>query len=1465
MQNYEEPIVALSDANVVKPLGIDLPGIDDLITRIRTRVQWQDSNGRYHAVRGAQVRIFDDKDRTREVGFARTDEQGYLDTLLSQPISDGEVYFTVFANGRDYRVNPEEGENVYVFRDDGHSVDSSGSTSYVRIPYDSGLVDLNERAFSVNDAAFVADKFYNNFLSDILVSPLSTSSLPNNIRLIRDYDWWSGAKASYHYATNEIIVGDTYAYDWDVFFHEYGHFLMWQNEWRTLDQNLLDDNRHYRGVSNITGGTVVIPWNFDVDIPARNKTSALRMSFSEGGADYIALAIQDVAKANGWLPNIPHVGDYRIKIGDEQIDIENGNGLLAEGEGDELAVSRILWDLADNNADTFNSGLRDNVALGHKALFAAFEETSVEKLDDIWDALTENASYRRKADMGAIFEEYNVAPSPELVGGRVTVFESGTTPDLLWDPGSEVVREGTTVEANDLFKGYIFNSDFSQIVLEGTPTRSLGWQPDNWESLNEGEIYNFVVEGIDDRKGINGQAYDSSDITGGYWSGARQFSIGSATGTIDTRALKKNTQLLADVKQGLQQADALARLPLLGDLESNQTLIFLDNIQTGLTSELLSLNDIETSARLKQAFLDGLVKGGVQLLSDDIDVVEADDGSTRFDFSIGNNFSLSSQSMAANLGLPGLGFDLSASGGLDLNVGYDFDFSIDIARDGKVAFKTPKAEDLTLSLKAVVPDGQLSGKLGFLQITAESDRTAPSSIDLQLGIDLDNSTVRDVDMGGTVDLNLDLRTSFSGSRTLPSLLADFDLDWNLGSDKPAVAFNDVRLDAGSFISKFASPVLQNVQSVTQRLQPVVDLLNKEVNLGVKKVKMADLFGSNAGLVKSLGDVTSLVNKIPTSTNQSLEIALGSFDLGAADISQEGFLLERASPNVTVSAPSFSSQVSALSSSTEKEFFTQLQVGEGAGLAFPLLSDRTQAFNLLLGKDASLFTYDMPALSIGANTSLYIPIFGPLGARLEGEANATADINFGFDTYGLRKVADGHAASHAFDGFYLTPDSGLDLDASVSASAELNAVVASAGAGGGITGSLDLDLRDPNGNGRVHLDEFSIANPFEASGRVVAGLHAYVKVGWGWFSYTKRFKGPQTTLIDWGSASGSTNRTTNNSANNNSVKVGSTSNAVSEDPHEKPAVVQLLGVASTGKEVAYERFGTYGNDRLEGSQGTDFFIGGAGADDMVGGSGFDVATYETSTSGVTINLATGYGSGDAAGDVYQSIEQIEGSYYADALYGSASDDVFDGLSGNDIMSGGGGNDTFIGGAGADNIDGGSGSDLASYSLSSKGVTINLQTRTASGGEAQGDRLTSIENIEGSEYRDTLKGNADNNMLIGLGGDDVLEGGAGEDTLIGGEGRDRFTIRGGGNDTIVDFERGRDRLWADVEFFSELRFVQSGSNALMQLESTGQTLATLKGIGAASIGEEDFANSFFPEEPSSPSPSPIPDKPGIGMLY
>ncbi|WP_188062695.1 hypothetical protein [Sphingobium sp. KCTC 72723] len=207
----------------------------------------------------------------------------------------------------------------------------------------------------------------------------------------------------------------------------------------------------------------------------------------------------------------------------------------------------------------------------------------------------------------------------------------------------------------------------------------------------------------------------------------------------------------------------------------------------------------------------------------------------------------------------------------------------------------------------------------------------------------------------------------------------------------------------------------------------------------------------------------------------------------------------------------------------------------------------------------------------------------------------------------------------------------------------------------------------------------------------------------------------------------------------------------------------------------ELYGFEGNDILDGGAGNDVLIGGIGGDTLRGGAGTDTASYETALSGLRADfLYPNKNSGDAAGDSYNSIENITGSAFNDSLSGNHSSNVLSGGDGDDSLNGLGDSDTLIGGAG-------------------------------------------------------------NDFLTGQGGNDKLEGGLGNDTLNGGAGgRDWFIYaqHNLGNDVIQDFEDNVDL----IDFrgsgisFADLSFLQSGSNVLIgEAGGTGTILVANMTVG------------------------------------
>uniref|UniRef100_UPI00313DC09B beta strand repeat-containing protein n=1 Tax=Inquilinus sp. OTU3971 TaxID=3043855 RepID=UPI00313DC09B len=208
--------------------------------------------------------------------------------------------------------------------------------------------------------------------------------------------------------------------------------------------------------------------------------------------------------------------------------------------------------------------------------------------------------------------------------------------------------------------------------------------------------------------------------------------------------------------------------------------------------------------------------------------------------------------------------------------------------------------------------------------------------------------------------------------------------------------------------------------------------------------------------------------------------------------------------------------------------------------------------------------------------------------------------------------------------------------------------------------------------------------------------------------------------------------------------------------------------------------------LSGNAAANILNGGAGADQMAGGAGND--TYVVDNAGDVATEAAGAGTDTAQAAITWSLgANLENL----TLLGSGAINGTGNALAN-VITGNSGANVLRGGAGADVLNGGGGSDTASYYVATVGVVVDLAAGTGSGGDAQGDVLVSIENVNGSLANDTIIGNA---------GANVLNGWAGRDVLTGGGGADRFVLSSASyspaatatRDIITDFTRAQgDRI-------------------------------------------------------------------------
>jgi Ca2+-binding RTX toxin-like protein len=233
-------------------------------------------------------------------------------------------------------------------------------------------------------------------------------------------------------------------------------------------------------------------------------------------------------------------------------------------------------------------------------------------------------------------------------------------------------------------------------------------------------------------------------------------------------------------------------------------------------------------------------------------------------------------------------------------------------------------------------------------------------------------------------------------------------------------------------------------------------------------------------------------------------------------------------------------------------------------------------------------------------------------------------------------------------------------------------------------------------------------------------------------------------------------------------------------------------------------------------------------------------------------------------------------------------------GDDTLTGGDGNDLLVGGPGADVIYGGAGVDRISYyDGATQGVNVDLRVTGPQvgipGGDEVGDRISGIEDLDGTFYNDTLTGDDQSNyiaggegadLIFGYDGYDQIRGGSGFDTIYGGDGADDIrgdhnsdslfggaggdtieggsfhdAIYGGTGDDFIIAGTGNDTLWgeqgADTFHFTDQAFE---SDIIMDFEdgidriwfaplaADDMTDFTLSGNGTTSVTLTMGANTL-----------------------
>ncbi len=700
----------------------------------------------------------------------------------------------------------------------------------------------------------------------------------------------------------------------------------------------------------------------------------------------------------------------------------------------------------------------------------------------------------------------------------------------------------------------------------------------------------------------------------------------------------------------------------------------------------------------------------------------------------------------------------------------------------------------------------------------------------------------EANLRANLNLLLDMTLGFGSS--MPQLQSKLDFRWtsDFGEDVDPVkyvAFKDTKLNVGNLLDGPLATLINKAQSVLKPIQPLIDFLQAEIPVlnklpaGGIHITVLDLIkqygkanGYDFRMIDDIIELNNVVKKLDGLSDKGIEVdnwviyeksdnqqenrdrnQLGLSYLNGMIADKEKFVdgiaenffdgsnwhdLYRYLDN-NDAVYDATSVLNSFSRPTDEDKY---------GWSFPILDDSARViYGMLMGNHADLVKFNMHPLEFYFDWNKSFAIVGPLFADIGFNFGVCIDLAFGYDTCGLEEWAkSGFKDVGALtDGFYVD-----DWNADGKDIAEVvfhSGIVAGASVAGragidvGLNFNINMDLIDPNADGKIRLGELAETlslNPldtFDFSADINAEAFAYLDYFIGRKEWTLWSSG-SFDLFD----------------------------TAKEDP--KPVLATKQGddlVVNIGEYAAKRNVGdlsdgddsvtieftesnkckiTYGdNEKTFDVTGTLFVYAGNGNDNVT----------ITGTAGCNVEIHGGAGNDQ----IDLSGLEFAGSQYA-VIYGDGGNDIIKGAknnstnfifgeggrfkdganetvaesyptdksSGNNVIVANGGKNYIFGGFGNDFIVGCNGIDY----VFGDGGRLTIAAAPTQGGK---------DNTSYDRYDLFDEGGDD--TIFGGNGDDVLLGGAGSDSIDGGAGADE--IRAGMGNDVVYGGSGTDEIYGD----------------------------------------------------------------------
>ncbi|HZZ44788.1 MAG TPA: hypothetical protein VFE58_17760 [Tepidisphaeraceae bacterium] len=310
---------------------------------------------------------------------------------------------------------------------------------------------------------------------------------------------------------------------WDAMFHEYGHAIANTNALH-VEQTI--GATHSFNQDNIS----------DPKGPMLGAVAGTQFAWQEGIASYMgtsamnravpgAISGMPASDTNTSYDRFSSTGNVTLDNSSQfSVDLENRTGTVGatsyvvpgQGEGDELSVARVLWDLRDNTPGEQypRAGRSDQVSLGDQGVFNLLKAVGAGdngRMSDLWKQarLVAGTTPLTRSLLGDVFEANGVSSVPGAAGG---VADGGST--LATEPVLAWTKQNSG--HSTMFEVAVYSQDWSSLLeLSPEVDGATSWQLTSPLGIG---TYNWVV--ISNSVMQNSVSFDDS-----YWSGGASFSI----------------------------------------------------------------------------------------------------------------------------------------------------------------------------------------------------------------------------------------------------------------------------------------------------------------------------------------------------------------------------------------------------------------------------------------------------------------------------------------------------------------------------------------------------------------------------------------------------------------------------------------------------------------------------------------------------------------------------------------------------------------------------------------------------------------------------------------------------------------------------------------------------------------------------------------------------------------------------